>query len=158
MRHKRKLVHDELPRKKKRQNLSKSNSDEAVLSLSVKRTDDKVENVFEEHNSVSLTKSSDEDKRRLHEHYFHSKERIRQRHKNYYNNNKIKIRGNGKNNRTKQKTSLNNPQGEVEKFLHLAKREPTFICVVCNRCLYARSVMEFQFNRYNLDLTGIITK
>ena len=97
------MVHDELPRKKKRQNLSKSNSDEAVLSLSVKRTDDKVENVFEERNSVSLTKSSDEDKRRLHEHYFHNKERIRQQHKNYYNNNKIRIRGNSKNNRKKQR-------------------------------------------------------
>ena len=31
-------------KKKKRQNLSKLNSDEAVLSLSIKRTDDKAEN------------------------------------------------------------------------------------------------------------------
>ena len=54
LRHKRKLVHDELSRKKKRQNLSKSNSDEAVLSSSVKRTDDKAQNAFKENNSVSL--------------------------------------------------------------------------------------------------------
>ena len=53
LRHKRKLVHNELSRKKERQNLGKSNSDEAVLSLSMKRTDDKAENVFKEHNSVS---------------------------------------------------------------------------------------------------------
>ena len=67
LRQKRKLVHDELPRKKIRQNLSKSNSDEAVLSLSMKRTDNKAENVFKGHNSVSLTKSSDKDKRRFRE-------------------------------------------------------------------------------------------
>ena len=72
--------------RKKRQNLSKSNSDEAVLSLSMKRTDDKADNVFKERNSVRLTKSFDEDKRRLHENYLQNKERIRQQHKDYYNN------------------------------------------------------------------------
>ena len=158
LKHKRELVHDEFSRKKKRQNLSKSNSDEAVLSFSMKRTDGKAENVFKERNSVSLTKSSDNDKRRLHEYYLHNKEIIRQRHKDYCNNNKKRIRGNSKNNRKKQKISSKNPQGRAKKFLHLAKRGPTFICVVCNRCLYARSVMEFQFNKYNLDLTGIIHK
>ena len=107
--------------------------------------------------TVSLTKSR-EDKIRLYEYYLHNKERIRQRHKDYYNNSKKRIRGNSKNNRKKQKISLNNPQGRVEKFLHLAKRGPTFVCVVCNRCLYARSIMEFQFNKYNLDLTDVIHK
>ena len=85
LRQKRWLVHDELSRKKKRQNLSKSNSDKAFLSLSMKRTDEKAENVFKEHNSVSLTKSSDGDKIKLHEYYLHDKERIGQRHKDYYN-------------------------------------------------------------------------
>ena len=88
----------------------------------------------------------------------HNKERVRQLHKDYYNNNKERIRGNSENNRKKQKITLNNPQGRVDKFLHLAKRGPTFIFVVCNRCLYASSVMEFQFNKYTLDLTGIIHK
>ena len=55
------------PERKKIQNLSKSNSDEAVLSLSMKRTDNKAEDVFKGHNSVSLTKSSDKDKRRFRE-------------------------------------------------------------------------------------------
>ena len=91
LRHKRKLVYDKLSRKKKRQNLSKSNSDEAVLPLSMKITHDKAENVFKEHNSVSLTKSSDEDKRRLHEYYLHNKDRIRQRHNDYYNNDKKEL-------------------------------------------------------------------
>ena len=90
LKYKRKLAHDELSQKKERQNVSKSNSDEAVLSLSVKRTDGKAENVFKENNSVSLTKSSDDDKRRLHEYYLHHKEKIRQRHKDYYNNNNNK--------------------------------------------------------------------
>ena len=52
----------------------------------------------------------------------------------------------------------NSPQGRVKKFLHFAKRGLTFICVVWNRCIYARSVMEFQFNKYNFDLTAIIHK
>ena len=42
----------------------------------MKRTDDKAENVFKEHNSVILTKSYDGDKIRLHEYYLHDKERI----------------------------------------------------------------------------------
>ena len=71
--------------KEKKTKLTKSNSDKAVLSLSMKRTDDKVENVFKEHNSVSLTKSSDRDKIKLHEYYLHDKERIGQRHKDCYN-------------------------------------------------------------------------
>ena len=75
------MVHEELSRKKKRQNLSKSNSDKAFLSLSMKRTDGKAENVFKEHNSVRLTKSSDGDKIKLHDYYVHNKERIEQRHK-----------------------------------------------------------------------------
>ena len=144
--------------RKEKQNLSKSNSDEAVLSESMKRADDKAENVFKEHNSVSLTKSSDKDKRRLHEYYLHNKVRIRQRHKDYYNNNKKRIRGSTKNNRKKQKISLKNPQGRLEKFQLLAKRGPIFIFVVYNRCLYARRVMKFQFNKYNLDLAGIMNK
>ena len=78
-------------KRKKRQNLSKSNSDKAVLSLPMKRTDDKAENVFKEHNSVSLTKSSDGDKIMHHEYYLGNKERFGQRHKDYYNNNKKKI-------------------------------------------------------------------
>ena len=52
----------------------------------------------------------------------------------------------------------NSPRGRVEKFLHSAKRGPTFICVAWNRCIYTRSVMEFQFNKYNFDLTAIIHK
>ena len=77
----------------------------------MKRADDKAENVFKEDNSLSLTKSSEEDKRRLREYYLHNKESIRKRQKDYYNNNKKGIRGNSKNNRKKQKISLNNPQG-----------------------------------------------
>ena len=79
------------PERKKRQNLRKSNSNKAVLSLSMERTDDKAENVFKEHNSVSLTKSSDGDKIMPHEYYLGNKERFGQRHKDYYNNNKKKI-------------------------------------------------------------------
>ena len=71
--------------KEKKTKLSKSNSDKAVLSLLLKRTDDKAENVFKGHNSVNLTKSSDGDKIKLHEYILHNKERIGQQHKDYYN-------------------------------------------------------------------------
>ena len=62
----------------------------------MKRTDDKAEHVFKEHNSVSLKKSSVADKVRLLEYYLHDKERIGKRHKDYYNNNKKRFRGNSK--------------------------------------------------------------
>ena len=57
----------------------------------MKRADDKAENVFKEDNSLSLTKSSEEDKRRLREYYPHNKESIRKRQKDYYNNNKKEL-------------------------------------------------------------------
>ena len=66
--------------------------------------------------------------------------------------------GNSENNKEKQKISLNNLGGGVKQFLHLAERRPTFVCDVCNRCLYARCVMECRFNKYDLDLAGIIHK
>ena len=47
----------------------------------MKREDDKAKNVFKEYNSVTLTKSSDEEKRRVHEYCLHNKERIMRRHK-----------------------------------------------------------------------------
>ena len=76
LRDKRKLVHEELPWKKKGQNVSTSNSDEAVSFLLTKITDDKTWNVLTDikHNPVSLTKS--EDKKSLHKYYFNNKEKI----------------------------------------------------------------------------------
>ena len=59
----------------------------------MKRTDGKAENVLREHNSVSLTKPTDGDNIMLHEYYLHIKERIGQRHKDYYNNSKTKKKG-----------------------------------------------------------------
>ena len=61
--------------KEKKTKLNQSNSDKAVLSLSMKRTDDK---------AVSLTKSSDRDKIKLHEYFLHHKERTGHQHKDYY--------------------------------------------------------------------------
>ena len=86
--------------------LSKSNSDEAVLSFSMKRTEDKAENIFKKKVSVRLTKSSDEDKIRLPKYYLQKKGRIRQQHKVYYNN-KTRIRDSSKNNRKKHKIRQN---------------------------------------------------
>ena len=44
----------------------------------------------------------------------------------------------------------------VEAFLKLDKQGPDCVCVVCNRCLYPRSVTEFKCGKNNLDLTSII--
>ena len=76
------------PERKKRRNLSKSNSDKAFRSFSMKRTNEKAENVFKEHNPLRLTKSSDGDKIKLYVYYLHNKERIGQWHKDYYNKKK----------------------------------------------------------------------
>ena len=62
----------------------------------MKKIDGKAENVFKEHNSLSLTKSSDGDKIMLHEYYLHIKERIGERRKGYYNNKKKRFKGNSK--------------------------------------------------------------
>ena len=73
----------------------------------MKRTEEKVENILKKKVSVRLTKSSDEDKIRLHKYYLQKKGRIRQQHKVYDNNNKTRIRGNSKNNRKKHKIRQN---------------------------------------------------
>ena len=41
----------------------------------------------------------------------------------------------------------------VETFFKLAKQRPDYVCVVCNRCFYPRSVTEFKCDKYSLDIT-----
>lgn len=46
----------------------------------------------------------------------------------------------------------------VDRFLQAAKKGPTCVCVVCNRCLYSRTVLEFKVDKHDFDLTNIVYK
>ena len=93
----RKLVHEELSRKK----------DKFWWSTPVfvnEKTGCQTGNVLieKEHSPTSLTESSNEDTRRLPDYYLHNNERLGRRYKDYYNN-KNRIIENRKNNIEKQK-------------------------------------------------------
>ena len=45
-----------------------------------------------------------------------------------------------------------------DRFLKAIKEGPTFVCVVCNRCLYSRAVVEFKLDKYEFDLTNVLYK
>ena len=47
-----------------------------------------------------------------------------------------------------EKGKANSPQDKVQKFKMLIQEGPFYICVVCNRCLYKRSVLRFNPEKY----------
>ena len=47
-------------------------------------------------------------------------------------------------------------KGKVSKFKELVKDGPFFVCVVCHRCLYRRSVVIFDQNKYNLEIPPLL--
>ena len=46
----------------------------------------------------------------------------------------------------------------VDRFLVAVKEEPPFVCVVSNRCLCSRAVVEFKLDKYDFDLTNAAYK
>ena len=44
----------------------------------------------------------------------------------------------------------------VEKFTKLIMEGPVNICIICNRCLYARSVLRFHQQKYDMDMDKIL--
>ena len=46
----------------------------------------------------------------------------------------------------------------VNKFLKLSKEGLTFLCVICNRCPYLKTMLEFKLNKYDLDLAEMVHK
>ena len=46
------------------------------------------------------------------------------------------------------KTQSRKPNERILKFTTLIKEGPYYMCVVCNRCLYNRSVMLFNAEKY----------
>ena len=55
-------------------------------------------------------------------------------------------------NKRKGKTSFDK---SVSKFKTLIKSGPVFVCVVCNRCHYQKSVIFLKMRRYNVDEDSI---
>ena len=44
-------------------------------------------------------------------------------------------------------------ESRIHKFLKLSREGPTFVCIICNRCFYERSVQVVQSDKYALDVT-----
>ena len=71
---------------------------------------------------------------------------------NYWNANRKNV--NAKRTEKYYKDRLNKKGcSRVETFFKLAKQGPDYVCVVCNRCFYPRSVTEFKCDKYSLDIT-----
>ena len=51
----------------------------------------------------------------------------------------------------KDKRALVICQSNIARFIEKINKGPVFICVVCNRCLYDRSVINFDENSYEID-------
>ena len=54
-----------------------------------------------------------------------------------------------------QNTNMIKSESRIHKFLKLSREGPTFVCIICNRCFYARSVQVVQSNKYTLDVTEL---
>ena len=82
--------------------------------------------------------------------YTRNKLKIREAQKSYYSCNKSKISEiTGNNNaKTYAKKSLSRRESceRIELFHKLCREGPTFICAVCNRCFYQKSVRKFDRN------------
>ena len=59
---------------------------------------------------------------------------------------------------TKKSLSRSESCERIELFHKLCKEGPTFICVICNRCLYQKSVRKFDKNNYkDFDFENFLT-
>ena len=57
---------------------------------------------------------------------------------------------------TKGKVSRFKNMNCVSKFKSLIKEEPYFICVICHRCVFERSVIRFDFNNYSSIVNQLV--
>ena len=62
----------------------------------------------------------------------------------------------------KRKLENQNPEDQtnnrIKKFRNLCWEGPTFVCVVCNRCLYRNGVELFDSSKYDFDTDSVIHK
>ena len=67
-----------------------------------------------------------------------------------------------KKNCKKRKLENQNPEGQtnnrIKKFFKLCWEGLTFVCVVCNRCLYRNGVKLFDSSKYDFDTDSVIHK
>ena len=93
-------------------------------------------------------------------HYVKNRPKVRESHKNYYSYNNSKtseMTAEIDNVKTYTKKSLSRSESceSLELFHKLCREGSTFICVICNRCLYQKSVRKFDRNNYSdLDFTN----
>ena len=52
-------------------------------------------------------------------------------------------------------TSKSNSESSIEKFMKVSKVGPTLVCVVCNRCLYFRIVIQFDPRKYDTAMADL---
>ena len=63
-------------------------------------------------------------------------------------------------NRKRKNNDLEQKEGSkknrVDTFLSLSSQGPTFVCICCQRCMYERSVLNFNIEKYKDDLVRSI--
>ena len=68
--------------------------------------------------------------------------------------------GRRKNYKKKRKLQNQNPKNQtknrIQNFCNLCWQGPTFVCVVCNRCLYSNGVKLFDSSQYDFDTDSVI--
>ena len=86
--------------------------------------------------------------------YVRNRPKIKKADKNYYNYSKSKTSETTAGNnylKTFTKNSLSRSESceRIELFHKLCRKGLTFICVICNRCLYQKSVRKCDRNNYS---------
>ena len=81
----------------------------------------------------------------------------------YYKEKSFVVNKARKKNYKKRKLENQNPEGQtnnrIKKFFKLRWEGPTFVCVVCNRCLHRNGVKLFDSrNIYDFDTDSVIHK
>ena len=53
-------------------------------------------------------------------------------------------------------TRKSNSECRIEKFMKLSMEGPTFVCVICRRCLYFRTVTQFDPKKYDIAMADLV--
>lgn len=55
----------------------------------------------------------------------------------------------------KNSAKTNNSQYRIQKFTKILKKGPIFVCVICNRCLYARTALSYDPEKYDTNMAKL---
>ena len=67
-------------------------------------------------------------------------------------------RNNSKERKLRNQSPENQTNNTIKKFCKLCWEGLTFVCVVCNRCLYRNGVKLFDSSKYDFDTDSVIHK